>query len=73
MILTFPFSDEKSAAFACIPCLLVMVGIFVLNDYVAANYHPAFTCAITITCAAAVTLIAYKVYKNTKYFLKILY
>jgi len=71
MIYSFPFSDEKSASFACIPYLLAMVGIFVANDYVAANYHPSFTCAITIACAAVVTLIAYKVYKNTKYFLKI--
>jgi len=71
MIFSFPFSDEKSAAFACIPYLLAMAGIFVANDYVAVNYHPSFTCAITIACAAAVTLVAYKVYKTTKYFLKI--
>ena len=71
MILTFPFSDEKSVAFACIPCLIAMAAIFITNDYIAANYHPSFTCAVTIACAAAVTLIAYKVYKTTKYFLKI--
>jgi len=71
MIFTFPFSDEKSVAFACIPCLLAMVVIIFTNDYVAANYHPSFTCAITIACTAAVTLIAYKIYKTTKYFLKI--
>jgi len=71
MILTFPFSDEKSVAFACIPCLLVMVGIFIANDYIAANFHPVFSCVFTIAFAVITTIIAYKAYKNTKYFLKI--
>jgi hypothetical protein len=68
---TFPFSDEKSASFACLPCLLVIIGIIIANDYIAANYHPVFTCFISIACAFIATVIAYKVYKNTKYFLKI--
>ena len=71
MIFTFPFSDEKSASFACIPCLVGMFVIFYTNDYVATNYHPVFTCIITLVCTVVVTIIAYKVYKNTKYFLKI--
>ena len=29
------------------------------------------SCIITIVCAVVATIIAYKVYKNTKYFLKI--
>jgi hypothetical protein len=70
-IFTFPFSDEKSVTFACMPCLLAMAGIFFANDYVAANYHPVFTCIITMVCTIVTTIIAYKVYKNTKYFLKI--
>jgi hypothetical protein len=70
-IFTFPFSDEKSAAFACIPCLLGIVGIFIANDYIAANYPLVLSCIFTIACAVIVTIIAYKVYKNTKYFLKI--
>jgi ABC-type Na+ efflux pump permease subunit len=68
---TFPFSDEKSVSFACLPCLLVIIGIIIANDYIAANYHPIFTCFISIVCAVIATIIAYKVYKNTKYFLKI--
>ncbi|WP_461254962.1 hypothetical protein [Treponema sp. R80B11-R83G3] len=68
---TFPFSDEKSVGFAGLPCLLAIIGIIIANDYIAANYHPAFTCIITIVCAVVATIIAYKVYKNTKYFLKI--
>jgi hypothetical protein len=70
-ILTFPFSDERSASFACMPCLLVIVGIFIANDYIAAHYHPVLSCIFTIACAVIATIIAYKVYKNTKYFLKI--
>jgi len=69
--ITFPFSDEKSASFAGLPCMVFMVGIIIANDYIAANYHPIFTCIITIACAAAATIIAYKAYRNTKFFLKI--
>jgi ABC-type Na+ efflux pump permease subunit len=68
---TFPFSNENSVAFAGLPCMLVMIGIIIAYDYIGANYHPAFTCFITISCAVIVTIIAYKIYKNTKYFLKI--
>jgi len=71
MIFTFPFSDEKSVSFACMPCLLAMVVIFIANDYIAAHYHPVLTCITTIVCAVVVTIIAYTFYKNTKYFLKI--
>jgi len=70
-IFTFPFSDEKSVSFACIPCLLGMLVIFFINDYIAANYHPVLSCIFTIACAVVITIIAYKAYKNTKYFLKI--
>lgn len=68
---TFPFSNETSVAFAGLPCLLVMLGIIIANDYLAVKYFPAITVIITIVCAIIVTVIAYKVYKNTKYFLKI--
>ncbi|WP_461252178.1 hypothetical protein, partial [Treponema sp. R8-4-B8] len=68
---TFPFSDEKSVSFFIFPCLLVIIGIIIANDQIAANFHPVFTCIITIVCAVVATVIAYKVYKNTKYFLKI--
>jgi hypothetical protein len=68
---TFPFSNETSVAFAGLPCLLVILGIIIANDYLSVKYHPVFTCIITIVCAVIATIIAYKVYKNTKYFLKI--
>jgi len=71
MIFTFPFSDEKSVSLACIPSLLIIVGIFIVNDYIAANLHPVLSCVITIVCTIVVTFIAYKFYKTTKYFLKI--
>jgi len=70
-IFTFPFSDEKSVSLACIPGLLVIVGIFIVNDYIAANFHPVLSCIVTVVFAVVVTLIAYKLYKTTKYFLKI--
>jgi hypothetical protein len=69
--ITFPFSNEGSVSFICLPCLLVIIGIVIVNDYIGANYNPVFTCIITIVCAVVATIIAYKVYKNTKYFLKI--
>jgi ABC-type Na+ efflux pump permease subunit len=68
---TFPFSNETSVAFAGLPYLLVMLGIIIANDYLAVKYHHVFTCIITIVCAVIVIIIAYKIYKNTKYFLKI--
>jgi len=71
MSVTFPFSSEGSLTFVILPCLLVIIGIMIANDYIAANYHPVMSCITTIVCAAVVTIIAYKVYKNTKYFLKI--
>ena len=71
MSVTFPFSSEGSLTFVILPCLLVIIGIMIANDYIAANYHPVMSCITTIVCAAVATIIAYKVYKNTKYFLKI--
>jgi ABC-type Na+ efflux pump permease subunit len=68
---TFPFSNETSVAFSGLPCLLVMLGMIIANDYLAVKYHPVFTCIISIVCAVIVIIIAYKIYKNTKYFLKI--
>jgi hypothetical protein len=70
-IMTFPFSDEKSVAFACMPFIISIMGLLYLNDYIAVNYHPAFTCIITVICATVTTFIGYKSYKNTKYFLRI--
>jgi len=69
--ITFPFSNEGSVSFVVFPCLLVIIGIMIVNDYIAANYHPIFSCIIAIVCAVVATIIAYKAYKNTKYFLKI--
>lgn len=69
--ITFPFSNETSISFLCLPCLLAIFGIIIANDYIAANFHPMFTCITTIACAVTATIIAYKAYKNTKYFLKI--
>jgi hypothetical protein len=71
MAITFPFSNEGSVSFVVLPCLLVIIGIMIVNDYIAANYHPIFSCIIAIVCAVVATIIAYKAYKNTKYFLKI--
>lgn len=70
-IITFPFSDEKSVAFAAMPFLISIMGLLFLNDYIAANYHPAFTSIVTIMCATVTTFVGYKSYKNTKYFLRV--
>jgi hypothetical protein len=70
-IITFPFNDEKSVAFACMPFIISIMGLLYLNDYIAVNYHPAFTFIITIICATVTTFVGYKSYKNTKYFLRI--
>lgn len=67
----FIFSDEKSASFGAIPCILLTAGIIKLNQFISSKYNPAFTCIITIVCALVATFAAHKVYKNTKYFLKI--
>jgi len=48
-----------------------MFGIFFANDYIAVHYHPVLSCIITIAFTVVATIIAYKVYKNTKCFLKI--
>jgi hypothetical protein len=70
-IVNFLFNDEKSVAFAGMPFLILIMGLLYLNDFLTAKFYPAITVIITIVCAVVVTFIAYKVYKNTKYFLKI--
>jgi ABC-type Na+ efflux pump permease subunit len=70
-IFTFIFNDENSVSFAGIPCILFATGLIFLNNFIATNYHPILTCIVTIICTVIVTVVAYKVYKKTKYFLKI--
>jgi hypothetical protein len=48
-----------------------MAGLLYLNDFLGAKFNPAITVITTIICAVIVTFIAYKIYKKTKYFLKI--
>jgi hypothetical protein len=70
-IVNFLFNDEKSAAFAGMPFLILIMGLLYLNDFLTAKFYPAITVITTIVCAVVVTFIAYKFYKKTKYFLKI--
>jgi hypothetical protein len=70
-VIIFIFNDEKSISFAVMPCFLLLWGFIKMNNFIATNYRPVFTCIITIASAIVATIIAYKVYKNTKYFLKI--
>jgi ABC-type Na+ efflux pump permease subunit len=65
------FNDEKAVVYSSIPVLLLMVGVIYLNNFIVKNYNPVFTCIISIACAVVSTVTAYKVYKNTKYFLKV--
>ena len=48
-----------------------MVGLLYLNDFLGIKFNPVFTVITTMICAVIVTFIAYKMYKKTKYFLKI--
>jgi hypothetical protein len=68
---SFLFNDERSITFACMPFLILIAGLFYLNDFLAAKFYPAVTIISTIVCAVIVTFVAYKFYKKTKYFLKI--
>ena len=70
-IICFLLNDEKSIAYACIRSLILMVGLLYLNDFLGTKFNPAITVITTIICAVIVTFIAYKMYKKTKYFLKI--
>jgi len=70
-IISFILNDEKSLGFGCIPCLLAVIGLIYLNHFIETSYNPILSCIITIVCAVVFTFIAYKFYKNTKYFLKI--
>jgi hypothetical protein len=70
-ICMFLFNDEKSISFVGIGSMLLDLGIIYLNHFIAVNYHPVFTCIITIVCAVIATFISYRFYKKTKYFLKI--
>jgi ABC-type Na+ efflux pump permease subunit len=71
IIISFLFNDEKSASLACMPFLLLVIGLLYLNDYLAVNFSPAITVVVTVIFAVVVTVIAYKFYKNTKCFLGI--
>ena len=71
IIISFLFNDEKSASLACMPFLIVVAGLLYLNDFLAVRFYPAITVVVTIICAAVVTVIAYRFYKNTKRFLGI--
>jgi hypothetical protein len=70
-LVTFLFNDENSVSFAGMPGMLFVTGLILLNNFIATNYHPILTCIITILCTVVATIIAYKVYKKTKYFLKV--
>ena len=70
-IVCFLLNDEKSIAYAAIPSLILMAGLLYLNDFLGVKLNPAFTVITTMICAVIVTFIAYKMYKKTKYFLKI--
>ena len=70
-IICFLLNDEKSIAYACIPSLILMVGLLYLNDFLGVKFYPVITVITTMICAVIVTFIAYKMYKKTKYFLKI--
>jgi ABC-type Na+ efflux pump permease subunit len=70
-IICFLLNDEKSVAFACIPSLILMAGLLYLNDFLGVKFNPAITVITTMITAVIITFIAYKMYKKTKYFLKI--
>jgi ABC-type Na+ efflux pump permease subunit len=70
-IASFIFNDEKALSLSCLPCLLLVIGIIQLNHYVGTIFHPIFTCLISVLCTFVFTLLAYRFFKNTKYFLKI--
>jgi hypothetical protein len=71
IIICFLINDEKSIAFACIPSIILLVGLLYLNDFLIVKFNPVITVITTMICAVIVTFIAYKIYKKTKYFLKI--
>ena len=70
-IICLLLNDEKSIAYACIPSFILIVGLLYLNDFLGAKFNPVITVITTMICAVVVTFIAYKIYKKTKYFLKI--
>jgi ABC-type Na+ efflux pump permease subunit len=70
-IICFLLNDEKSIGCAGILSFIPLVGLLYLNDFLGAKYNPLITVITTMICAVIVTFIAYKIYKKTKYFLKI--
>jgi hypothetical protein len=70
-ITCFLVNDEKSIAYASVPSLILIGGLLYLNDFLGAKFNPVITVITTMTCAVIVTFVAYKIYRTTKYFLKI--